>query len=97
MEGEWSFSMPDMMGGGDPIAGTCTIATVSGETKATLVNPMGEVTTTALKPENGKYVAKLEIPDFELKVAFYFSENKFMLEMISDYGEMPSMEMTRVK
>jgi hypothetical protein len=97
MEGEWSYSMPDMMGGGDPTDATCIIAAANGETKATFSTPMGEVTTSALKLENGKYVGKLDIPDFELSVALYFKDNKLMQEMISDFGEMPAIEMTRTK
>jgi hypothetical protein len=95
--GEWTFSMPDMMGGGDPISGTCKIATVNGETKATLSNPMGEVTSTALKLENGKYTGTLDIPDFEMKIAFSIKGDKLMQELISDFGEMPAIEMTRKK
>ncbi|MDR1645514.1 MAG: hypothetical protein LBS05_06810 [Tannerellaceae bacterium] len=97
LAGEWSYSMPDMMGGGDPISGTCKIATVNGETKATLSNPMGEVTSSALKLENGKYAGTLDIPDFELKVVFYLNGDKLMQELISDFGEMPAIEMTRIK
>jgi hypothetical protein len=97
MAGEWTYSMPDMMGGGDPISGTCKIATVNGETKATLSNPMGEVTSSALKLENNKYTGTLEIPDFEMKIAFYFKGDKLIQELISDFGEIPAIEMTRAK
>jgi hypothetical protein len=97
MVGEWSYSMPDMMGGGDPVSSTCKIATANGETKATLSSPMGEVSTSALKLVNGKYVGKLDIPDFELSIAFYFKDGKLMQEMISDFGEMPVIEMTPAK
>jgi hypothetical protein len=97
MVGEWKFSMPDMMGGGNPTEGTCKIATTNGETKATLSTPMGEVSSTALKLENGKYVGTLEIPDFELKIAFSFKGEVLLQELISDFGEMPAMEMTRTK
>jgi hypothetical protein len=97
MEGEWSYSMPDMMGGGGPTSATCKITTANGETKAGLSSPMGEVSTSALKLENGKYVGQLDIPDFEISIAFYFKDGKLMQEMISDFGEMPAIEMTRVK
>jgi hypothetical protein len=97
MVGEWTYSMPDMMGGGDPVSGTCKIVTVNGETKATLSNPMGEVTSSALKLENNKYIGTLEIPDFEMKIAFYIKGDKLMQEFISDFGEMPAIEMTRAK
>ncbi|MDR1556085.1 MAG: hypothetical protein LBS88_03510 [Tannerellaceae bacterium] len=97
MEGEWSYSMPDMMGGGGPVNGTCKITTANGETTAILSSPMGEVTTSALKLADGKYVGIMDIPDFEIKIAFYFKDGKLMQEMISDFGEMPALEMTRVK
>jgi hypothetical protein len=96
MTGEWTYTMPDM-GGGGSIDGSCKIATVNGETRATLSSPMGEITSTALKLENGKYAGKLDIPDFEMKIAFYFRENVLMQEIISDFGEMPAIEMKRAK
>lgn len=89
--------MPDMMGGGGPISSTCKITTANGETKALLSSPMGEVSTSALKLENGKYTGKLDIPDFELSIAFYFKDGKLMQEMISDFFEMPAIEMSPVK
>jgi hypothetical protein len=97
MAGEWTYSMPDMMGGGNPISGACKIADVNGETKATLSNPMGEVTSSALKLENNKYTGTLAIPDFEMKIALYLKGDKLMLDLISDFGEMPPIEMTRTK
>ncbi|MDR1500578.1 MAG: hypothetical protein LBI58_06310 [Tannerellaceae bacterium] len=95
IEGEWTFSMPDLMGGGGDIAGECTIATVDGATKATLMTPMGEMTSTPLKADNGKFVGTLDIPDFELNVAFHFEDSKLMLDLYADFGELPSMELTR--
>jgi hypothetical protein len=98
MEGTWTYTMPDM-GGGGTIDGKCVIATVNGETKATLVSPMGEISSTPLKLTDGKYVGDLNIETdqgaFQLKLAFKFDGEKLMQEMISDFGEMPAIPMTR--
>jgi hypothetical protein len=100
MEGKWKFTMPDM-GGGGSVDGLCTIATANGETKATLASPMGEIVSTPLKAENDKYVGDLNIESdmgsFQLKIAFKFNGDKLMQELLSDYGEMPAIEMTRAE
>ncbi|MDR2496742.1 MAG: hypothetical protein LBD21_06405 [Tannerellaceae bacterium] len=100
MEGKWKFTMPDM-GGGGSVDGLCTIATVDGETKATLASPMGEIVSSPLKLENDKYIGELNIESdmgsFQLKLAFKFNGDKLVQEIISDYGEMPGMEMTRAE
>ena len=100
MEGKWMFTMPDM-GGGGTVDGLCTIATVDGETKATLSSPMGEIVSSPLKLEDDKYVGNLNIESdmgsFQLKLAFKFNGEKLVQEIISDYGEMPGIEMTRTE
>jgi hypothetical protein len=95
MVGEWKYTIPDMGGGGE-MDGSCKIATVNGETKATLSSPMGDISTSAFKLENGKYVAKMDIPDFDMTIALYFKDNALWQELISDFGEMPAIEMKRV-
>ncbi|MDR2498282.1 MAG: hypothetical protein LBD28_02455 [Tannerellaceae bacterium] len=99
MEGKWKYTMPDM--GGGSVDGLCTIATVNGETKATLSSPMGEISSSPLKLDNGKYVGDVSIESdmgsFQFKLAFKFNGDKLVQEIISDYGEMPGMEMTRTE
>ena len=92
--------MPDM-GGGGSVEGLCTIASANGETKATLASPMGEIVSTPLKAEGDKFAGEFNIESdmgsFQLKVAFKFNGDKLMQELISDYGEMPAIEMTRTE
>jgi hypothetical protein len=95
MAGEWTYTMPDMGGTGE-MDGKCVIATVDGETKATLSTPMGDITSTALKLENGKYTGNMDIPDFDLGIAFYFNGEVLMQEIIGGFGEMV-FEMKRVE
>ncbi|MDR2810333.1 MAG: hypothetical protein LBB84_07235 [Tannerellaceae bacterium] len=95
MAGEWTYTMPDM-GGGGAMDGKCIIATVNGETKATLSTPMGDITSSALKLENGKYVGNMDIPDFDLGIALYFKEDVLMQEILSGFGDIV-VEMKRAK
>ncbi len=96
MEGKWTYTMQDPMGGGGSMKITCSIATTNGETKATFSSPMGDITSSALKLENGKYVGKMSFPEFEMTIAFSWKNDEVLLqELISDYGTMPPIEMTR--
>lgn len=96
MVGEWTYTIPDM-GGGGAMDGKCIIATVNGETKATLSSPMGDITTSALKLENGKYAGRMDIQEFDMQIAFYFKGDVLLQEIISDFGDMPAIEMKRVE
>ncbi|MDR2495861.1 MAG: hypothetical protein LBD21_01880 [Tannerellaceae bacterium] len=100
MEGKWKYTMPDM-GGGGSVDGLCTIATADGETKATLTSPMGEISSSALKLDGDKYVGDVSIESdmgsFQFKIAFKFNGDKLVQEIISEYGEMPGMEMSRAE
>ncbi|MDR0537062.1 MAG: hypothetical protein LBH04_03300 [Tannerellaceae bacterium] len=99
MEGAWKYTMPDM-GGGGSFEGKCIIATVNGETKATLVSPMGEIISGPLKLDKDKYVGDLNIESdmgsFQMKIAFKFDGDRLLQELISDFGEMPAIPMTRL-
>ncbi|MDR2388285.1 MAG: hypothetical protein LBD89_00660 [Tannerellaceae bacterium] len=95
MVGEWTYTMPDM-GGGGAMDSKCVIATENGETKATLLTPMGDITSTALKLENNKYVGDLNIPDFDMGIAFYFKDDVLIQELVAGFGDIV-MEMKRVE
>jgi len=98
IEGKWKYSMPNM--DGDLMDGTCVIATVDGVTKATFTTPMGELTSSPLKYENGKYSGTLSVESdmgsFSMNVSLEPKEGKLMYGISSDFGEFPPIEMTRI-
>lgn len=101
MEGKWAYTIPDM-GDMGSIEGECFIATEdNGETKATLSNAMGEIVSSPLKSDNGKYVGELTIENdmgvFQMKISFYFEGEKLMQQLSFDMDDIPAFEMTRVE
>jgi hypothetical protein len=101
MVGKWSYTMEDPMGGGS-FDGTITIAEKDGAYIATVTSPMGDMNTTALKLESGKYVGTLDIPDFEMKIAFKFKDADTLTQEIifpsgNDFPALPPVDMKRAK
>jgi hypothetical protein len=97
--GNWNYTMENPMGG-DSMEGSCTITENKDEYKATFTVMGNDMTTSALRLDNGKYHAKISTGDFEMGVAFQLKSDDVLLYEMSFNGAdspFPAIEMKRVK